>query len=60
MRIAVVTVKKSLVNLGSPKEFDACDTSGSPQIYFSSLYNIIEEKTSRAGGMASRRAHNPF
>lgn len=29
MRIAVVTVKKSLVNLGSPKEFDACDTSGS-------------------------------
>ena len=29
MRIAVVTVKKSLVNLGSPKDFDACDTSGS-------------------------------
>ena len=29
MRIAVVTVKNFLVNLSSPKEFDACGTSGS-------------------------------
>ena len=31
MRITVVTVKNFLVNLSSPKEFDACDTSGSLQ-----------------------------